>query len=316
MARNWHALLAVAVVGGALAGAPPAYAAPDPWGVLCGMSSDPEGPNHQVGTIDGGPVVLDDTERGQIGTAELLCELRVNGVVVAEARAFGTGVLHIPGAPMSYHAALTDYVEICTTVRYGDGTRLHYDDTDGRWSGDAGAPCPEVAGYGAQAGGGGGGSESSSGDNDRSHSGGRKSKGKSRNTDPVEVQAYYPTGRIEISSTGAGPLNFGFTDFDPPIATWTCTFSGPSVTCNPPPPPLGYTTNICGVLTASALSVVAGDVTASTSCLAPPQASATSTGPTATPTDSGASPNIEFPWTCAAVPGAVTIWTVVCTVAP
>lgn len=289
MARLRTALLAVVTGASALTAAQPA-AADAPSGVLCGLAAltnDTLTGQSYEGTVSGGPLTHADAS-----ALTIRCRVTVNGVTVAASPSVvGTAAATTEGV-VAYSAGDTDVVRICTdyTSNHGSAT-----------------VCDPVSTIGIPAGTG-----QRSSHNTHAQNGGHRSQGGNPAPNP-----YRPRGTIEMSSTLLGIVNYSFTNFDPPFAQWTCPpATGTSVTCTPPPPPAGYTANVCANVNVVTNSVVPGTAYGTSACAAPPYATASSTGPSNTPSQSSASPNSSFPWTCAATTVQTVVWSVRCTVGP
>lgn len=301
MSRSRAALLTALAVGGALVSAPAARAESGYWGVLCAVSTVEQqtvtGQSWE-GTVTAGPVVFE----GLTGTVR--CFVTVDGVEVSSSPAGAGAVVTVAGRT-SYVADGASHVEICTEVTAGQGSEIDCDDTF-----TASVPLPGGVGQRSRG-------------NGKGQQGGGKNKNRDGTvTDPTPsgdadvppLADYYPSGTIEISSNGTG-VTYAYRSFDPPLQTWTCPVpAGPSVSCTPPAPPVGYR-NTCGQLDVAATSVGPGTVNGTSGCAAA-VATATSSGPTATASSGSVRAEGEFPWTCAAAPADSAVWTVTCTVGP
>ncbi|HVF03272.1 MAG TPA: hypothetical protein VNA20_00390 [Frankiaceae bacterium] len=291
MARVRTMLLAIVTGAGALTAAPPASSAPHEQGTLCGLTAVHQQMltgQQMEGTVKGGPIFTH-------GPSSITCRVTVNGVTVAVSpTGFGAGVVTTQG-PVSYAADDTDVVRICSDVTYSHGEF---------------SVCDEITtiavpdGLGLQR----------KTHNGKAHHGGGKKH--PPEPPPPSPTPYRPRGTIEITST-AGIVNFAFTNFNPPFQAWTCPpATGASITCTPPAPPAGYTHNLCANVTVVTNSTVPGTANGTSACATPPHATATSTGPSSTPSQASAGPNTSFPWTCAATAIQTVVWTVRCSVGP
>ena len=102
---------------------------PDPQGRKCRFVSNTDvtaEPQTQFGEADAGPLVLP-------APGVLKCIIHVNGVPqlvggTVSAHSVGTGSVHVAAVagPITYHANITDIIDMCTVVAYDDGPTIYW----------------------------------------------------------------------------------------------------------------------------------------------------------------------------------------------
>lgn len=316
----------------------------------CGLdaSTDPTqqivNPDTFVGVLYASAVVYSDGAYANPVSATVTCTVKVNGVTRGTASFVGT-VAVSGAAQTAFLATDSDITTVCTTVWFHGGGTVQ----DCAYTSDVTFPpyevtdllgfvdptmCPILAALAPGV----PGVVDIEADGDTYVAGGPfwncppywslraepepepgTNRGRHKHKDPgsdsgsTPLTPYYPSGSITMTQTLGGPVNYSLS---PSLGSWTCTPSAQtmtSISCDPPAAPSGYY-NVCRTVAVSAKSTAIGTVAGTSSCASGAFASAESIGPASSPSTNSASPNAEFPWTCAANPGSSLDWSVTCTV--
>lgn len=122
-------------------------------GSLCGLASvgDPSGQDSQAGLVTSGPVVVDD---GAVPptplSGRILCSLQTNAPThngPVRMILSGESIAGVMSSEtfVSYTAAPTDSVFLCSAIELSDGRRLYYDDATGTFGTSPDARCANAA---------------------------------------------------------------------------------------------------------------------------------------------------------------------------
>lgn len=250
-----------------------------------GTLGDPTAePGGLTGGVEAGPVTLVDTaDPATLHSGSLTCSVQVNTSTHAALDTVSvtgqtmTGVVLLPMTAISYSSDPGDNVYLCTQLQVDGDPPLYWDATNAEWSTWSGVDCTLAL--------------------------------------VTPPPPFWPMGIIEISGFGGSSASYTFDGFFPDISQWSCTISGLTVECDPPPPPAGFV-NECRIVSVFVTNNSLGSVSGSSRCVDGDTANATASGPSNVPAVSAANPGGSFPWRCSAtvdqaVPGP---WLVRCTI--